>query len=758
MPRSALYMTCLGGTVAGILMGRCLPQLAFITALSTIVGVVGGVCLVFPGIWKAVALPCAFLALGMLLMFLAVEGIRGGILPRLASEGYETTIIGRVVSAPASSGGRTLFFVETAEVHAEGCIWRARERILVRLDGDVCEDAVFSGVMTEVKGRLYDSEATGWLLNKGAATVIESEPGGLKLLGGADPVSRLIHTVRDWMTTSYGRLFSSRVAGFVEGVTLGRKDDLDPGVSSDLRGCGLSHIVAVSGLHVAAVVALVLAVASALGTGKRTRLIMACAAALMVVGLAGFRPSALRAAVMAGLCFGGTLLGRKNDPLSGLCLAGFLLLFANPRALFDPGFQFSFAATAGIVIAMRGGEREGRSRMLAAACAGAQLGIMPMMLARGEGVPVTAIAANIAVLPLVGPLLVTTWGACLLAALSPAAGKLLAIVPETLSRLIISIAGFLSNVPGAGVGGAISVAALIVYIWGLATLVVRARERRSVFRPLVAVTCSILIAMAPIFITVTVRSRNSIIVMDVGQGDAILIRESSGAVVLIDGGPDEHQVAAKLRSRGVRKIDVVVSSHPHADHITGLVEVLEEFPVGLLLDSGMPAETSAYRELQEAARMNGVSRRIAREGHVVEVSSHLRLEVIFEAELSPDRENLNNCSVVVMVYLDGVKALMAADLEKDGQRVMLGLHPDLSCDILKVPHQGAWDAALPELVQSTDPAIGIISVGEDNTYGHPSERHLEMLEERGVRVLRTDLMGDIEISVDSGRIGVATGR
>ena len=756
--RSALYMTCLCGTVAGILLGRYSPPLAVIVFLSTMAGAVGGACLVFPGVWKAVAIPCAFMALGMMLMFLAIAGIRGGILPRIASEGPATTITGRVVSAPVSSGGGTRFFVETAEVCAEGRLWRTRERVLVRIDGDVCEDVVFSGVTVEVKGRLHDSEATGWLLDKGAATVIESEPGGLKPLGGADPVSRLVRTVREWMTASYGRLFSRRVSGVVEGVTLGRKDDLDPGVSSDLRGCGLSHIVAVSGLHVAAVVALILAAASATGMGKRTRLIMACAAALMVVGLAGFRPSALRASVMAGLGFGGILLGRKNDPLSGLCLAGFLLLFANPRALFDPGFQFSFAATGGIMVAMRGGVREGRSRMLAAACAGAQLGIIPMMLARGEGVPVTAIAANLAVLPLVGPLLVTTWGACLLGALSPTVGKLLAIVPEALSRLIISIAGFLSNVPGTGVGGVTSVVALIVYIWGLAALVLRAREHRSVFRPLVAVTCSILIAMAPFFITVTVRSPNSIIIMDVGQGDAILIRESSGAVVLIDGGPDEHQVAAKLRSWGVRKIDVVVSSHPHADHITGLVEVLEEFPVGLLLDSGMPAETSAYRELGEAARMNGVSQRIAREGQVIEVSTRLRLEVIFEPELSPERENLNNCSVVVMVYLDGAKALMAADLEKDGQRVMLGFHPDLSCDILKVPHQGAWDAALPELAESTDPVLGIVSVGEGNTYGHPSERHLEMLEERGVRVLRTDLMGDIEISVDSGRIGVSTGR
>jgi len=120
--------------------------------------------------------------------------------------------------------------------------------------------------------------------------------------------------------------------------------------------------------------------------------------------------------------------------------------------------------------------------------------------------------------------------------------------------------------------------------------------------------------------------------------------------------------------------------------------------------------------------------------------------------------DLNNCSVVVMVNLDGASVLLAADLEIEGQRVMMGFHPDLSCDVLKVPHQGAMDAALQEFIESTDPQLGVVSVGKDNSYGHPSKQHVEMLENRGIKVLRTDIMGDIEITVDRGRIGVATER
>lgn len=756
--RSALYALCLGCLAVGILLGRHANPLVLIVFLSALAGILGGICIGVPGRWRTFVLPGGFLALGAVIMFLVVAGARGGVLPHLAEQSPAVTVTGKVMSTPFTSGGGTSFFVETAQVRSEGRLWNAKERVLVRLDGAPGGDALFSGVRVQVEGRLHAAGgAAGWLMDKGVASVIESSSGELNVVGCADPVSRSVHRVRRWMTAVYRRLFSGCVSGFIEGVTLGRKDDLDHGTLSDLRACGLSHIVAVSGLHVAAVVALALAAASALGAGRRSRLVLACAAAAVVVGLAGFRPSALRASVMAGLCFGGMLLGRDNDPMNGLCLAGLLLLLSNPRALFDPGFQFSFAATLGIVIAMRRNITQSRIRMLIAVCAGAQLGVIPIMLLRGEGIPVTAIVANLAVVPLVGPLLVTAWGASLLAVMCLPVGKVLSIVPGALARVVMYIAGMLSKVPGAGVCGVISAAALVLYVSGLAALVVRVRERAGMFRPLVVVACSVLLAVAPAFTAVTVRSPNRITVLDVGQGDAILIQDRSGAVALIDGGPDERLILAKLRSRGVRKIDVMVSSHPHADHITGLVEVLRELPVGLLLDSGVPAETSTYDELLEVVRRNRVPRRPAREGQVIEVSPWLRLEVIFEPGLSPDRENLNNCSVVVMVHLDGAKALLTADLEREGQRVMLGLHPDLSCDVLKVPHQGAWDAALPQLVESARPALGVISVGEDNTYGHPSEKHLEMLEERAVKVLRTDESGDIEISVESGRIGVATG-
>lgn len=756
--RHAVYLTWFGGTVAGVLLGRYANIQVVIIVISALALLAAGTCIVLPQLRKVVVLSFAFTALGALLMYFTMAGISGGILPELAVDCPATTVKGRIVSNPVASGGETRFFVETYEVRSGDRMWESRERVQVTFGGDVSENTVYSGVMVSVSGRVKGGEGSRWLIDRGAATIIKCDDEGLEVTGRADAVSRMVKNTRGWLKRSYGRLYPKRVSGFIEGVTTGRKDDLDPGIASDLRSSGLSHIVAVSGLHVSAVVALLLSAGTALGAGKRTRLLAACVAIALLIGVAGFRPSAMRASLMAGLCFGGMLMGRKSDPISGLCLAGFILIFANTRILFDQGFILSFSATLGIVYAVRMVERQGALKMLLLVCAGAQTGVLPLIVARGEAVPVTAIAANVAVLPLVGPLLATSWCASILSEISLKAGKAVALIPRALTGYIISVSKFLSKVPGSGTGGLTSAVALVLYLAGLVWLILRIRERKSISRPLIAILCSVLVAAAPIFIAVTVPGQNRITVMDVGQGDAILIRDRYGSVVLVDGGPEERRVASRLRSWGVGKIDLMISSHPHADHVTGLAGVMEEFPVGLLLDSGVPAQTSTYRRLMETARDKNVPYLVAREGQVLRLSPLLSIEVTYGAELATDTENLNNCSVVVMVNLDGASVLLAADLEIEGQRVMMGFHPDLSCDVLKVPHQGAMDAALQEFIESTDPQLGVVSVGKDNSYGHPSKQHVEMLENRGIKVLRTDIMGDIEITVDRGRIGVATER
>ena len=763
--RGYLYLGCFFCLAAGVEIGRYAGPLAVVSVLCLVVVSAASLALAFRNYAKVFALTATFFIVGAVLMYASAASIRSGVLPRMAAKNAAVKIEGRIVSASMATGEGSAFFVEVAAFRSGGVEYKTRERFLLRLDSPVSEKLFFPGAQVQAEGSLRVPKTDrDWLFNHGAACVMNVGARRLKAIeGSADLVSRSIRCARAWMSKSCRRIYSPKVAGFIEGVALSKLDGLDSAVLADLRSCGLGHIVAVSGLHVGSAVMLALALLMALGAGRRKRYFVACIVALFVLAVSNFRPSALRASIMAGACFGGIMVGREYDSLVGLDLAGIFILCANPRAVFDPGFQFSFAAALGIVLALGMRRKKGQTggvRMFLAVSAGAQLGIVPLMLLNGEAVPVTAVAANLLAVPLVGFLLVAGWGSAVVTSVNLALGKVIAAPVSFVARFILAVASTLSKIPRSGlVGGTVSTIAFVVYLIALIGFIKGAREGGSIFRPAVATITAVILMLVPCVPVVGFQTSNRMTVLDVGEGDAILVQDSTGTAVLVDGGPDGEKLIEKLQARGVRKLDAIVLSHPHSDHISGLLSVMRMMPVGHLIDPGLPADSAAYRELLRLARDKRVPRSCAVEGQVVEVSRLTELDIMYAPDREPvAKKDLNDSSVVVMVRLAGMRALMTGDVGSKEQAALISFHPDLSCDVLKISHHGAREAALQELYAACRPAVATISVGRNNKFAHPSRRCLELLADRRITVARTDRDGDVEISVDNGKIGVITGR
>jgi competence protein ComEC len=231
---------------------------------------------------------------------------------------------------------------------------------------------------------------------------------------------------------------------------------------------------------------------------------------------------------------------------------------------------------------------------------------------------------------------------------------------------------------------------------------------------------------------------------DVGQGDAALLTSPAGVTMLVDGGPDEAQVATELAALGVKRLDVVVSSHPHADHVVGLPAVLARVPVGLLLEPGCPGDSPDGDALADAVSDEGVPVRHPRAGEVFVVE-----DVVVEI-LSPDRcwkgteSDANNDAIVLRASVGEDAILFATEPEEPAQQVMLDDGVDLRADVLKVPHHGAA-TSLEEFLLAVDAELAVVSVGP-NTYGHPVPEVLDWLREGGAEVLRTDQAGDVAVS------------
>lgn len=243
-------------------------------------------------------------------------------------------------------------------------------------------------------------------------------------------------------------------------------------------------------------------------------------------------------------------------------------------------------------------------------------------------------------------------------------------------------------------------------------------------------------------------------ILDVGQGDAILLR--SGSIdVLIDGGPDATVLRRLSDVRPVwdRTVEVVVLTHPQRDHIAGLLPLLERERVGLVVLPEIPAKTDLFRAVVEAVIRRGISVRFARAGQRI-TAGDLTLTV-----LAPDRwalalgqKNPNNGAVVLRVDVArSFSALLTGDIERPAEMGLLRrATPALDADVLKVAHHGSKTSTGARFLRAVSPALAIMSVGHENRHGHPHRGVLRRLAE--IRLLRTDSHGTITIRAGGGRL------
>ncbi len=551
---------------------------------------------------------------------------------------------------------------------------------------------------------------------------------------------------------SIERVFPSKEAGLLLGLLLGDDSQLDPGVERDFRAAGLSHLLVVSGGNVAMVLAPVLAAAALLRLSRWPKFVVGFGAVAFFTILTGAEPSVLRAGVMACIALVGMLAGRPRTTASILAAAVLCLLVLDPWLVWSVGFQLSVTATAGMVgLASPLAERFGRIlpspvATAAGATISAQLGVTPILLYHFHEVPLVTLPANLAAFPLVAPSL-------LLGAVAAGTGLAwfplgkvvgtLALLPMRWLELVAdklgkAPVGYLTSEGGplVLVGGAVLVAAVVVWI-------------RTGWKPPRTAT-AVAVAVLPVVVWASALGSGppeafTVQFFDVGQGDAALLTTPEGATVLVDGGPERDQVATEISALGVKRLDIVVASHPHADHIVGLPSVLARMPVGLLLQPGCEGEQPSplQADLDRAIADEDVEVRNPRAGDTFWLGT-LRLDV-----LSPDRcwtgteSDANNDAIVIRASYEEHVVLIASEPEEPAQEWLLESGVDLRADVLKVPHHGAA-TSVPEFFDAVDAEVAIVSVG-DNDYGHPTAFTLEALAAAGAQVWRTDRHGTITV-------------
>jgi competence protein ComEC len=498
----------------------------------------------------------------------------------------------------------------------------------------------------------------------------------------------------------------------------------------------------------------------ALGLPRRVGELAALGTIGAYVLAVGWQPSVVRAGVAGGLASLAWLASRPRDRWYFLLVGAAVLLAWNPYSLLEPGFQLSFSAVAAIFLLVPwiGRRLEGypvpqRLAEVIAVSSACGLVTAPVLWLHFDAIPVYSVLANALAAPVVAPLLGLALGAAALHPVLPEAAAALVWLDAWLAAYLAVCARLVGGLPHAQ-ASSVQVLALLAAV--AAFVILFARMRGPMLRRAVALG-SLALALAVVWRPAP-EDRPAppaglrITVLDVGQGDAVLLQVAEGAV-LVDQGPPEADVAAQLEELGVQKLAAVVLTHPQRDHIGGAADVLERVEVGVVLDPRIPAASEDHEAALAAARDRDVPVVAARAGRSFEVGG-LSVRILWPDGRAPPSEDPNLRAVVLVASYGQVDVLLTADAEGE---VTLPIRPP-PVEILKVAHHGSADPYLPELLQLVRPRLALVSVGAGNDYGHPTPETMAALNGfPGLDVYRTDRDGRVTIESDGARIAVADG-
>lgn len=581
--------------------------------------------------------------------------------------------------------------------------------------------------------------------------------------------------------TTIHRLIPDPQAALLVGILLGNDNGIPPDLDDAFRLTGLTHIIAISGFNIAILVAILIRLGDML-LPQKTAVFFALIGIASYTLLVGADASVVRAAIMGSTyLLSHRFLGRSSYSVASLFVAGLLMTLLNPFTLWDVGFQLSFAATLSLMLYATPLTRWVEQKLAARFAAGvvktimgfiseavlitlaAQILTLPLLIAYFKQLSLISLLANALVLPAQPG--VMTWGglATLVGLISPALAQPLAWIAWLLLAYTTTLVRALATVPYAAVPIQLSTTAvLLIYVLiGLLTWFVKQEANwrsHTLGQMRQNLTQRVAFSSSVVFLALTAAWGSSqpdgqlhVAFLNVGQGDAIFIQTPTGRQVLVDGGFYPSILNDQLGRQMPfwdREIDLVVATHPDADHVSGLVGVFARYRVGRLLTEGTGVgESPIYDEVLLAAEEGETAVYPVHAGEIIHIDDGVDLHILHPGD-QRDAESRNENSVSIRLVYGQFSLLLTGDAEEKAEQAMLQSGLPLQSLVFKAGHHGSRTSSSAPFLAAVQPQVVIISAGAGNNFGHPHPETMERLTAIGTAILRTDELGTIEFVSD----------
>ncbi len=642
-----------------------------------------------------------------------------------------------------------------------------------------------------------------YLKSRGIDALVYSRAGRVENIGRGEMsfLSGSAIDLRSSMIATIETALPSPSSNLLTAILFGQGYQLPDQVEHNFQRAGAGHLLAVSGLHVGLVAAMLTWLLGHLRLKGRFSLIFAIVLVFGYAYLTGMRPSALRAAVMVSMAFGALLFDRERDLPIAVSLAALVTLAFNPLLLFRPGFQLSYAATLALIYIHRP-----LDRLLSGTCIpsflrsplavilAAQWGVLPLSVYYFHHLPAGAVLFNLLLMPMVAFIIGLGLMGALLGLLLPFPGEILLWAARPLLEVMLIVVEW-SNRPGLylplsppGIPALVAYYAipacflLVYYRWEkeqefgeekvafgqylkktVKTLAPPLHLRKPALYGVVLLTAVLLLWKG---ILLPPSNDLRVTFVDVGQGASALIEAPCGVVIMVDAGGElpfygepgeigERVLLPLLRQEGIDRIDLAVITHPHEDHFGGFIPLVGAVDIGMFLVSPVSGGSVYYEDLLKKAEAEGIPISKTRDGELWSCGSGLVLDVYGPPErlLSGTGSDLNNNSIVFRLVYGEIRMLLTGDIEDAAVSDLFKRNVDLEAEVLQVPHHGGYMAQMPDFLKQVRPRLAVIQVG-NNPFGHPHPFILESLEEAGVRVFRNDHHGAVIIETDGTGLNV----
>lgn len=553
--------------------------------------------------------------------------------------------------------------------------------------------------------------------------------------------------------------FDPNISNVMLGILLGYTDEISEDIREKFSESNISHILAVSGMHIGYLILLCTAVFEKVA-GKRNSNIYSILVLILYVKLVGFSPSVVRAVIMAIMLLFSKLIYRKSDVWSSLSLSLLVLLVYNPFYIKSISLLFSYLATLGITIYLKIFSVKNKIINTICITCCVTLSILPITAISLNSIPLLSIIINIFAGIIVGPIFI-------LLIIFIVFGRFLSLtfiknILIILVKIVLYITDLGRNIPFnklyvfmPNFFDVLFYYIIIFFIIFLLYIYKSKRKQNKVFNKRIKnlisllkyrysqnkrkVISIILIIIFSFFIIHTFPKELRIYFVDVGQGDSCLIMTPNNKKILIDGGGSENYDVGKnvlipyLLARRIKKIDYLIISHFDTDHIGGLLTVMEKLNVNTVLISKQGSNSENYKKFVRIVKERNIKVDVVGKGDRIKIENDLYFDVLWPNNSSLVDENvLNNNSIVCKMNYKNFSMLFTGDIEEIAEKQILNQYKNnmetLNSTILKVAHHGSKTSSTQNFVDAVTPKIALIGVGENNKFGHPNEEVIKRLE------------------------------